>query len=81
MTNRDKIDILYICDKKKCESCSDICKYTSDIDHAVHKDTLNCRLFECINTGERIGFFEKDIHEKKKEWDTDVIFINGEEER
>lgn len=73
MMNRDKIDILYICDRKKCEICSDVCKHTSDIKHATHKDTLNRRLFEYIDTGKRIGFFEKDIPEKKTEWDMDVI--------
>lgn len=73
MANQDKIDILYICDRKKCELCHDECKYTIDASHAVHKGALNGRLFEYIDTGDRIGFFEKEIPEKKTEWDMDVI--------
>lgn len=67
------INILYLCDRKRCKNCSDVCKHTSDISHAIHKDALNGRLFEYTVIGEGIGFFEKEIPEKKTEWDMDVI--------
>ena len=28
--------ILYICDRKACDNCSDMCKHTTDIRHAVN---------------------------------------------
>ena len=28
--------IAYICDRKKCKNCSDICNHTTDINHAVN---------------------------------------------
>lgn len=75
MTEKDieGINILYLCDRKQCENCSDVCKHTSDINHAIHKDTLNGRLFEYTVIGEGTGFFEKEILEKKTEWDMDII--------
>lgn len=30
-------DILYICDRKRCKSCSnDDCRHTTDVEHAAH---------------------------------------------
>lgn len=34
--DRDKGDVLYICDRQKCKNCTHHCKHTSDIKHAVN---------------------------------------------
>lgn len=53
------IDILYICDKKACENChEEDCMHTSNLEHAIHKDCMNGRIFKYVNAGNRIGFFE-----------------------
>ena len=31
-------EILYICDRKKCEDCFEECRHTSDKDHAVNPE-------------------------------------------
>ena len=40
------VNILYLCDRKACENCSSYCEYTTDINHAIHKDSLDGREFE-----------------------------------
>jgi hypothetical protein len=57
------IDILYLCDGKQCYDgpCkNEMCRHTPKIEHAIHKDDLDGRLFEYVETGTdgRIGFFE-----------------------
>lgn len=57
------IDILYLCDCMACsgDHCgSNLCRHTPKIEHAIHKDDLDGRLFEYVETGTdgRIGFFE-----------------------
>ena len=53
-------DILYLCDRKACENCHEECKHTENIDHAIHRYDLNGRMFEAIETGFKVGFFEKE---------------------
>lgn len=59
------IDILYLCDFKACsklKSCeAGLCYHTNDINHAVNKDDLDGRLFEYVDSGDRIGFFEEGV--------------------
>lgn len=58
------IDILYLCDftacskAKTCEVC--LCYHTNNINHAINKDDLDGRLFEYVDRGDRIAFFEKE---------------------
>ncbi len=48
--NPIKIDVAYVCNKNQycaATGCiSDVCRYTADIEHAVHKDSLENRLFK-----------------------------------
>ena len=46
--------ILYLCDRKACENCSDICKHTSDIRHAVNFEQDHA---DGVETGD---FWEKE---------------------
>lgn len=59
------IDILYLCDNAACsglKTCeSGLCSHTHDINHAINKDDLDGRLFEYVDFGDRIGFFEKEV--------------------
>lgn len=59
------IDILYLCDHTACselKACeADLCYHTNDINHAINKDDLDGRLFEYVDCGDRIGFFEKEV--------------------
>lgn len=57
------INILYLCDGKQCYdgSCkNEDCEHTHDIDHALHKDDLDGRLFEYVEIGTdgQIAFVE-----------------------
>lgn len=61
MMEQVNIIILYLCDREACEYCSNECKHTSDITHAIHKDTLSCSLFECDYTNRDILFIEKEM--------------------
>lgn len=55
------IIFLYYCDGKACQHCRDDgCKLTSDINHAIHKDDLDGRFFMCLDSGDRLVFFEKE---------------------
>lgn len=59
----EPIDILYLCDGKQCYDgpCeNEMCRHTFEIEHAIHKDDLDGRLFEYADEGlgGRIGFFE-----------------------
>lgn len=74
--SKSDIDIFYLCDGNSCTRgfrellCqSGECKHTSDINHAIHKDSLTGRLFEYARCGDNIGFFEKEVPEKKAEYD------------
>ena len=51
-------EVLYICDRKACENCSEECRHTSDIDHAVNRYDFNGRMFQLIEGGDCTGFFE-----------------------
>ena len=45
----DPINILYLCDGKQCYNgpCqNEDCHHTHDINHALHKDDLDGKLFE-----------------------------------
>ena len=55
------VNILYLCDRKACENCSDYCKHTSDIEHAMHKDSLDGREFEYKEGLLDVTFMEKKI--------------------
>lgn len=69
-----KIAILYLCDREACgRRCSDTCSHTSDIHHAIHRDTLDDRLFEFVNAGGEICLFEKEIPKVKSEWEMETI--------
>lgn len=61
------IDIFYLCDNMACsKSCNgSCCRHTSDIEHAIHKDDMEGRLFEytAVGTDGRIGFFEKEVED------------------
>lgn len=47
MGDERKVEILYICDRKKCENCNSCCNHTSDITHAVNfKEAAILRLEE-----------------------------------
>ena len=55
------IDIFYLCDRKVCESCHEVCCHTSDIEHAINRLNLDGKMFEwceCYENADRIGFFE-----------------------
>lgn len=52
------IDLLYLCDGKACKKCSDFCLHTKDEKHAIHKEDLDGKLFEYVDSGNRIGLFE-----------------------
>lgn len=61
--NSKQIDIFYLCDREACAVSCDpdcVCIHTSNIEHAVNKDDLDGRLFEYVDRGDRIGFFEKE---------------------
>ena len=45
----EKMETLYLCDRKACEHCSPECRHTTDIYHAVN--------FEKCDGG---GYWEKD---------------------
>ena len=30
--------VFFVCDRKRCKTCSTECKYTTDIDHAAYKE-------------------------------------------
>jgi hypothetical protein len=35
-TQLHKVNVIYLCDRKKCEKCSfPLCKHTTDIKHAI----------------------------------------------
>ena len=53
-------EVLYICDRKACENCSEECHHTSDIEHAVNRYDFNGRMFQFLECGDggRVGFFE-----------------------
>lgn len=80
MSESDNIDIFYLCDGNSCTRgfgqllCqSGECKHTSDINHAIHKDSLTGKLFEYAKCGDNIGFFEKEAPGKKSEWEMNII--------
>lgn len=58
------VNILYLCDRKACENCSSYCEYTTDINHAIHKDSLDGREFEY-----KEGLLDATFMEKKGEAD------------
>lgn len=42
-----EVEILYLCDGKYCRYCHpDDCSHTTEIEHALHKDSLEGRTFE-----------------------------------
>lgn len=54
-----EIEVLYLCDTKACKNCSDFCEHTSNIEHAVHRNDLDGRMFEYVYAGKnKVGFFE-----------------------
>lgn len=58
-----KKNIVYLCDRKQCKNCSDTCKHTSDINHAVNFEHL-------IYDGEH---WEKEIPERIETEDCGMI--------
>ena len=52
--------IFYICDRKKCERCNVECKYTSDVTHAAHFESID-RVADGQNIGATNDYFEKDL--------------------
>ena len=52
------VNILYICDRKACKNCHEECKHTINIEHAVNRYDINGRMFEYVDNGNQIGFFE-----------------------
>ena len=62
----EKVKVFYLCDGTRCfdgPCLNPECKYTLDIEHALHKDDLDCRLFRCMDlrSGDTNGltFFEE----------------------
>lgn len=51
--------IFYICDRKKCEHCNSECKYTSDVTHAAHFESID-RVADGQIIGATNDYFEKD---------------------
>ena len=52
-------NIFFLCDRKAdCKNCHEECSHTSDIEHAVHRDELEGRMFECKGRLDHYGFFE-----------------------
>ena len=68
MSNKE-VDILYLCYNMRCANSCHVaeCTHTHDLEHAKHKDSLDGRIFEYIDTGENIGFFEMDVDINKLE--------------
>lgn len=65
----NKLKVAYVCDRKACEKCSDECSHTHDLEHALHKNDLQGRIFRCINDSNGvIGFFEMEKPERELEW-------------
>lgn len=52
-----KAVIFYICDRKACRNCSERCKYTADITHAVNPDATNFKLMGTFLTDDGIKSF------------------------
>lgn len=61
--SKENIDILYLCDNMRCANSCHVaeCNHTHDLEHAKHKDSLDGRIFEYVDTGENVGLFELDI--------------------
>ncbi len=64
------IEILFLCDGTQCFDgpCQNVyCEHTHDINHALHKDDLEDRLFRYVDMSfgniNRIGFFEVESEE------------------
>lgn len=41
-----EIQVLYICDRKKCENCYENCKHTTDIKHAKNFEVTEVNRFD-----------------------------------
>ena len=53
------IKLLYLCDRKACSNCSNECKHTSNIEHAINRSDLDGNFFEFIEGDGEILMFEK----------------------
>lgn len=60
MDMRTECEILYLCDGKRCEKCSENCNHTSDISHAKNKDDFSGKKYTCLgrNNNGRLVFTE-----------------------
>lgn len=58
-------EVMYICDRKKCEVCYEYCGYTSDIRHAENFKEIYSGRFEENKTG--IYVFKSSLHMKEKD--------------
>lgn len=48
MAVKTECEILYLCDGKRCEKCSEYCNHTSDISYAKNKDDFIGRKYTCL---------------------------------
>ena len=44
--NKATGDVIYLCDRTKCENCRDFCRHTADIAHAVNFKKIGGLLYE-----------------------------------
>ena len=61
-------DVLYLCDRLKCDKCYSSCKYTSDIKHAVN--------FNLVGGDKEYTYFEiddEDVIKKDQGVMSDVV--------
>ena len=58
-------EVMYICDRKKCEVCHEYCGYTSDIRHAENFKEISPGVFEENKTG--LYVFKSQMHIREKD--------------
>lgn len=65
--SRNEIQVLYICDGKKCDNCSKECFYTSDIRHAAsfHETAPNLYVQNIIQLSQPIDMTNAIIDEEE----------------
>lgn len=47
-TDEYKKDVVYICDQRECDNCSNFCKHTSNIEHAKNFEKVGSIYYEKI---------------------------------
>ena len=83
----EKMDVLYLCDRKACENCSSKCRHTKDICHAINfekcegggyweKDTKPLLVLktDCLLKREVVARIRNDI---KKQIEEGLVLVDG----